>query len=180
MSVAACRVAAQSLPSPEIPAAYVPPAGMCRVWLRDVPPMQQPAPTDCRAALRAKPVDATVIYGPEPKRTGYTPSDWSRPAARPMRDEDRARVPFRSGGESCTDINRDGVCERRAEWRCLHRSSGHAMRRRSATAAVDAQRGLVDRRAATGGPATVVRNAQCGRTVRDARARIGTGSCSMV
>lgn len=111
MSVAACRVAAQSLPSPEIPAAYVPPAGMCRVWLRDVPPMQQPAPTDCRAALRAKPVDATVIYGPEPKRTGYTPSDWSRPAARSMRDDDRARVPFRSGGESCTDIDRDGVCD---------------------------------------------------------------------
>lgn len=112
MTGGAAAVAAQA-PSapPTIPAAYAPPAGMCRVWLRDVPPMQQPAPTDCRAAVRAKPVGATVIYGPEPRRSGFTPNDWSRPAMRPARDDDRTRTPFRSGSDACGDSNRDGLCD---------------------------------------------------------------------
>lgn len=100
-------VAAAQSPStqPEIPAAYMPPSGMCRVWLRDVPPMQQPAPTDCRTALRTKPVGATVIYGPESRRTNIMPSDWSRPTPRTGRDDDRSRTPFRSGddGQACGD-----------------------------------------------------------------------------
>jgi hypothetical protein len=89
MMTGATMVAAQS-PSarPDIPAAYEPPAGMCRVWLRDVPPMQQPAPTDCRTALRTQPVGATVIYGPQPKRSTYTPSDWSKPLVRSARGDD--------------------------------------------------------------------------------------------
>ncbi len=98
-------------PSPSIPSAYLPPVGMCRVWLRDVPPMQQPAPTDCRSALRTKPVGASVIYGPEPSRSTYTPNDWTRRSARPARDDDRARTPFRSGSEACADANRDGLCD---------------------------------------------------------------------
>lgn len=48
---------------PDIPRAYVPPPGMCRVWLDDVPAGQQPAPTDCRTALRRKPPKAQVIFG---------------------------------------------------------------------------------------------------------------------
>ncbi len=89
MMTGATMVAAQSSSvRPEIPAAYEPPAGMCRVWLRDVPPMQQPAPTDCRTALRTQPVGATVIYGPQPKRSTYTPSDWSKPLVRSARAED--------------------------------------------------------------------------------------------
>lgn len=117
-SAALC--AAQSSVPPEIPAAYVPPAGMCRVWLRDVPAMQQPAPTDCRSALRTKPVDATVLYGPEPKRSAITPNDWSRPAIRPARDDDRMRTPFRSGDdaqapEGCGDGTRDARCDEMRE-----------------------------------------------------------------
>jgi hypothetical protein len=102
---------------PEIPAAYVPPAGMCRVWLRDVPPVQQPAPTDCRSALRTKPVGASVIYGPETKRSSYSPDDWSRPSLRPARDDERLRTPFRSGddgttsGDACTDGGHDARCD---------------------------------------------------------------------
>ena len=100
---------------PEIPPAYVPPAGMCRVWLRDVPPMQQPAPTDCRSALRTKPVGAAVIYGPETKRSSYSPTDWTRPNLRPARDDDRTRTPFRSGdeasGDACTDGGHDARCD---------------------------------------------------------------------
>jgi hypothetical protein len=88
--VGGAAVAAAQSPSarPEVPAAYDPPAGMCRVWLRDVPPMQQPAPTDCRSALRTKPVGATVIYGPEPKRSTFTPNDWTKPMVRSLRQDD--------------------------------------------------------------------------------------------
>ena len=104
--------AQSSASQPNIPAAYEPPAGMCRVWLRDVPPMQQPAPTDCRAALRTKPVGAVVIYGPEPKRSSFTPNDWSRrDNPRPARDDDHTRTPFRSGSDVCGDVNRDGLCD---------------------------------------------------------------------
>jgi hypothetical protein len=73
------RVEAQgssSLP-PDMPTSYRPPPGMCRVWLKDVPPMQQPAPTDCRSALRARPADATVVFGPEPKKSALPVSGWS-------------------------------------------------------------------------------------------------------
>jgi hypothetical protein len=48
-----------------VPADYVPPAGMCRVWLDGVPPAQQPAPTDCASAVRNRPANAQVIYGPD-------------------------------------------------------------------------------------------------------------------
>jgi hypothetical protein len=115
----AAVVAAQSpLAQPEIPAAYEPPPGMCRVWLRDVPPMQQPAPTDCRSALRTKPVGATVVYGPEARRSSYSPNDWTRPSLRPARDDDRTRPPGRSGddggtssGDACTDGGHDAKCD---------------------------------------------------------------------
>lgn len=47
----------------EIPKAFRPPPGMCRVWLDNVPPGQQPASTDCKSALRNKPAKARVIFG---------------------------------------------------------------------------------------------------------------------
>lgn len=49
---------------PRIPEAMVPPAGKCRIWMDDVSPAQQPAPTDCQTAIRQKPANATVIFGP--------------------------------------------------------------------------------------------------------------------
>jgi hypothetical protein len=96
-------VAAAQSPSarPDVPAAYDPPAGMCRVWLRDVPAMQQPAPTDCRSALRTKPVGATVIYGPEPKRSTFTPNDWTKPLQRSARPDDAS-----GGSEADADVMR--------------------------------------------------------------------------
>lgn len=48
-----------------IPKEFEPPAGMCRVWIDGVPPQQQPAPTDCAAAVRNRPANARVIYGPD-------------------------------------------------------------------------------------------------------------------
>jgi hypothetical protein len=46
-----------------VPEAAMPPAGMCRVWLRDVPERQQPAPTDCSTAIKSMPRDAQVLFG---------------------------------------------------------------------------------------------------------------------
>ena len=47
-----------------IPKAYLPPPGMCRIWLDDVPPARQPAPTECATAIRNKPPNARVVFGP--------------------------------------------------------------------------------------------------------------------
>lgn len=40
-----------------------PPAGMCRIWLENVPAAQQPAPTDCASAVRNRPENGRVIFG---------------------------------------------------------------------------------------------------------------------
>ena len=45
-----------------VPREYRPPAGMCRIWLDNVPPKQQPAPTDCASAIRNKPANARVVF----------------------------------------------------------------------------------------------------------------------
>jgi hypothetical protein len=49
--------------APKIPAESRPPAGMCRIWLDDVPAGQQPAPTDCATAVKNKPQNGRVIFG---------------------------------------------------------------------------------------------------------------------
>jgi hypothetical protein len=49
-----------------IPKSAWPAAGLCRVWLKDVAPAQQPAPTDCGSALRNPPSSATVLFGDMP------------------------------------------------------------------------------------------------------------------
>ncbi len=36
---------------------------MCRVWVDGVPPGQQPAPTDCKTAIRNRPPNGRVIFG---------------------------------------------------------------------------------------------------------------------
>ena len=116
MISAAVSGAQSSSSAPDIPPAYVPPSGMCRVWLKDVPPVQQPAPTDCQSALRTKPVGATVIYGPEVKRTSIAPGEWTRAPLRPARDDDRTRLPLRPADDApvtevCGDGGRDARCE---------------------------------------------------------------------
>ncbi len=51
-----------------IPASHMPPAGMCRVWIDNVPPAQQPAPTDCPTAIRTRPPNARVIFSEDDPR----------------------------------------------------------------------------------------------------------------
>lgn len=46
-----------------IPVAARPPAGMCRIWLDQVPVAQQPAPTDCASAVRNRPAKGRVVFG---------------------------------------------------------------------------------------------------------------------
>jgi hypothetical protein len=46
-----------------VPPSLRPPAGMCRVWVDNVPPGRQPAPTDCASALRNRPSNGQVIFG---------------------------------------------------------------------------------------------------------------------
>ncbi|BAH39809.1 MAG TPA: hypothetical protein DGD08_13325 [Gemmatimonas aurantiaca] len=54
----------------EVPKEYLPPAGMCRVWVDGVPAAQQPAPTDCASAVRNKPANGRVIYGEDKAKSG--------------------------------------------------------------------------------------------------------------
>ena len=51
-----------------IPRAYLPPKGMCRIWIDSVPARQQPAPTDCATAIRNKPQNGQVIFSEERDR----------------------------------------------------------------------------------------------------------------
>jgi hypothetical protein len=46
-----------------VPPSHWPPPGMCRVWLDNVPAAQQPAPTDCSAAVRNRPANGRVLFG---------------------------------------------------------------------------------------------------------------------
>lgn len=87
-----------------IPAQYMPPAGMCRVWLNGVFPAQQPAPTSCPEARANLRPNSRLIYGPSlrgvPNGQG------------PVMTNGR----IGQGGQSvCTDANRDGICDYRQQ-----------------------------------------------------------------
>ena len=63
------RAQDRSRPADSVPASAKPPAGMCRIWLPNVPANKQAAPTDCPTAVRNRPANARVIFGdPVPGR----------------------------------------------------------------------------------------------------------------
>jgi hypothetical protein len=71
----------------EVPRDMLPPAGKCRIWMDGVAPAQQPAPTDCQTALRQRPANGTVVFGPaakEPPARGFSAP---RPANTPPRSD---------------------------------------------------------------------------------------------
>ena len=61
-----------------IPPGFLPPTGMCRIWLNDVPASQQPAPTDCASAVRNRPANARVLFGDESQKGKKGKSDKSK------------------------------------------------------------------------------------------------------
>jgi hypothetical protein len=77
----------------EIPAEYKPPKGMCRIWLKDVPPKQQPAPTDCAAAVKNVPANGRVVWGDteESKAKGKTNAP---PNIKPLSGQGAAKPPI--------------------------------------------------------------------------------------
>ena len=58
-----------------VPPGFYPPAGMCRIWVNDVPAAQQPAPTDCASAVRNRPTNGKVLFGDEPPKSKKGKSD---------------------------------------------------------------------------------------------------------
>jgi len=61
-----------------VPPGFFPPAGMCRIWINDVPPGQQPAPTDCASAVRNRPANGKVLFGDDPAKNKKGKSDKSK------------------------------------------------------------------------------------------------------
>src|SRR3982074_126637 len=67
----------QQQPSREqiVPPAFYPSAGMCRIWINQVPAAQQPAPTDCASAVRNRPANGKVLFGDQPPKGKKTKTD---------------------------------------------------------------------------------------------------------
>jgi hypothetical protein len=61
-----------------VPPGFFPPAGMCRIWINDVPAGRQPAPTDCASAVRNRPANAKVLFGDDPPKAKKEKSDKSK------------------------------------------------------------------------------------------------------
>ncbi len=70
-----------------VPQSAQPPAGLCRVWLENVPAGQQPAPTDCATAIKNRPNNARIVFG-----------DLSREAAKPPQRSSAAQPDERTNG----------------------------------------------------------------------------------
>jgi hypothetical protein len=84
-------------PKPAVPQTHLPPPGMCRIWLNNVPPSQQPAPTDCASAVRNQPRNARVIFNDKP-RTRLPMNSLKEPAPPPRKAPDeQPRPPAKTG-----------------------------------------------------------------------------------
>ena len=79
VALASPQVAQAQRGKAEIPPSSRPPAGMCRIWLDDVPASRQPAPTDCASAVRNRPAKGRVIFGDDYVTKGKRPEDSRRP-----------------------------------------------------------------------------------------------------
>jgi len=91
MAVAA-PLRAQARPQPQepkaqVPRTHLPPPGMCRIWLDNVPASQQPAPTDCASAVRNLPRNGRVVFSEEPRTNPRLPM------VKSLKDPDAPRKP---------------------------------------------------------------------------------------
>jgi hypothetical protein len=87
-----------------IPREMIPPAGKCRIWMDGVPAAQQPAPTDCTTALRKRPANSILVFGPA--KRDLSPFD-VRNGMLPTRAE-LARRSAASRGDSSTRSEPNG------------------------------------------------------------------------
>ena len=74
----------------DVPKGLRPPAGMCRVWIDNVPAGRQPAPTDCASAIRNRPPNGRVIFSEEP---GRAPAPKPASKDEPRRDPPKQKKP---------------------------------------------------------------------------------------
>ena len=91
----------------DVPREMLPPSGKCRIWMEGVAPAQQPAPTDCQTALRQRPTNGTVVFGPATKEAPARGFVRPRPArdttareTRPSRNARPANTSARSDSSS--------------------------------------------------------------------------------
>jgi hypothetical protein len=77
----------------DIPKAYRPPPGMCRIWLDKVPAKQQPAPTDCPTAVKNKPANGKVIFGDDYVEKGKKPEDKELPFLKKFNGDEKKKQP---------------------------------------------------------------------------------------
>jgi hypothetical protein len=77
-SLAPATEPSQSRQEQIVPPGFFPPAGMCRIWINDVPAAQQPAPTDCASAVRNRPANGKVLFGDDPPKGKKGKSDKSK------------------------------------------------------------------------------------------------------
>ena len=92
----------ESKAASSVPKSAQPPAGLCQVWLENVPVSQQPAPTDCATAIKNRPNNARIVFGKlaeeaakAPLKTTTTPSParasgWTNHLSDPPRRTDGA------------------------------------------------------------------------------------------
>ena len=93
-----------------VPQSAQPPAGLCRVWLENVPASQQPAPTDCATAIKNRPNNARVVFGnlkddaaKPPQKSASTPqgnrtNGWpNRPPEQPHHFDAGPGIPAHQG-----------------------------------------------------------------------------------
>jgi hypothetical protein len=68
---------------PQMPVTFTPPAGLCRLWITGVPASQQPAPTDCASAIKNRPSNAAVVFGPKRRSESSEMEPFTRRAGSP-------------------------------------------------------------------------------------------------
>lgn len=176
---------AQARPAPakgnaSLKAEHQPPAGMCRVWIDNVPAARQPAPTDCATALRNRPNNGRVLFGPnadDRDRSRFKEKGGEEPASgRAKSGSDQAQRMREAG--LCIDADRDGRCDpipAGTDARELERLAGPGARVGSATSNVCIDRnrdGSCDETWAQGAPTVSATGTSYPRTMPEMSAAL--------
>lgn len=117
----------QEKASESVPVNMLPPAGKCRIWMVGVAPAQQPAPTDCQTALRQRPTNGVVLFGPVEREEGT-----SEFRGRPRVDQGQEEQPrTRTSGQPAREPSREPAAAPAAPTRSDTRAPSTETRRAS-------------------------------------------------